>query len=209
FEQGSTAGVDPGYDAVKMLNNNGMFLGTLTADGQELAIDGRPLPTDQLTIPLHVAVAATGAYTLQMAKLANMGDLRVYLHDKQLGSFTDLAQQPEYAFNLSTVNNTPRFELVFSKQAIDTAAPAALAQQVTLYPSPAKGKAFLELPTSLGNETIAATLLDAMGRTVRTTSLAAEGEATHQVNLEGLRSGIYILQLRTSAGLVAKRLVVE
>lgn len=209
FESGSTAGVDPGYDAVKMLNNNGMFLGTLAADGQELAIDGRPLPTDQLTIPLHVAVSATGTYTLQAAKLANMSDLHVYLHDKRLGSFTDLAQQPEYTFNLSTANNNARFELVFSKQAMSTAAPAALTEQVDLYPSPAKGVAFLELPASLSGEAIVATLVDAMGRTVRTTNLPAQGEATHQLGLAGLAKGIYVLRLQTSAGIVAKRLAVE
>lgn len=209
FENGSTAGAESKYDAVKMPNKNGMFLGTLAADGQELAIDGRPMPTDNLTIPLHVAVSASGTYTIETTKLTNMGDLHVYLHDKRLGSFTDLSQQPEYTFNLNSVNPAARFELVFSKQSVSTAAPAALTQQVELYPSPAKGKAFLELPTSLGGEAIATTLIDAMGRTVRTSSLAAEGEATHQVDLEGLRSGVYVLQLHTSAGIVAKRLVVE
>lgn len=209
FESGTTAGVDDKYDAFKLPNKNGMFLGALTTDGQELAIDGRPMPTDKLTIPLHVAVSASGAYTIETTQLANMGGLHVYLHDIRLGSFTDLSQQPEYTFNLSTVSAAPRFELVFSKQPITEVAPAALTQQVSLYPSPAKGVVFLELPTTLGNEAIKTTLVDAMGRTVRSTSLAAEGEATHQVDLQGLRSGIYVLQLHTSAGIVAKRLVVE
>ncbi|RZK23850.1 MAG: T9SS type A sorting domain-containing protein [Hymenobacter sp.] len=209
FADGSTTGADSKYDAVKMPNKNGMFLGTLTADGQELAVDGRPMPTDKLTIPLHVAVSASGAYTIETTQLANMGDLHVYMHDIRLGSFTDLSQQPEYTFNLNSVSSAPRFELVFSKQPITEVAPAALTQQVSLYPSPAKGVAFLELPTTLSNEAIKTTLVDALGRTVRTASLAAEGEATHQIDLQGLRSGIYVLQLHTSAGIVAKRLVVE
>ncbi len=43
-------------------------------------------------------------------------------------------------------------------------APAALARQVQLYPNPARQVATVEVPASLGQQPLAATLLDALGR---------------------------------------------
>jgi len=87
--------------------------------------------------------------------------------------------------------------------------PAALAQQVALYPNPAKTAAFVELPASLGRQAVTATLVDALGREVRTVSLPAQGAVAHQLDLHELATGVYALRLSTSAGVVVKKLVVE
>ncbi|RZJ58546.1 MAG: T9SS type A sorting domain-containing protein [Hymenobacter sp.] len=209
FQSGSTSGVDPRYDALKLANGTGLNLSTLMGSGESLAIDGRPLPTGQLTVPLQVFIPVSGDYTLQASQLRNMSGLYSYLRDKQTGAFIDLAQQASYTFNLNAYNTTPRFELVFSPQRVLATAPAALTQQVSLYPSPTKELAFLELPASLGNQALTATLVDALGRNVRTISLPAQGTAAHQLRLNGLSTGVYAMQLRTEAGVVVKRLVIE
>jgi hypothetical protein len=67
----------------------------------------------------------------------------------------------------------------------------------------------VELPAALGKQPVVATLLDALGREVRTTTLAAQGAQAHQLSLAGLPTGVYALRLHTSAGVVAKRLVIE
>ena len=46
---------------------------------------------------------------------------------------------------------------------MDAPPSAAPAQQVGLYPNPARTTAFLELPASLGRQVITATLVDALG----------------------------------------------
>ena len=80
-EPGATAGLDGQYDAAKLPNTTGLNLSTALAGGQPLAIDGRPVPTASLTIPLNVYVPATGTYTLQADQLLNLNGLRPYLRD--------------------------------------------------------------------------------------------------------------------------------
>ena len=208
FDNSSTVGPDARYDAVKLVNSTGLNMSTLTPGGQSMAIDARPVPTSQLTLPLQVFVPVNGTYTLQADQLRNMGSLNTYLHDMQTGAMINLAQVSSYTFSMVATNFTPRFELVFSASVLATA-PAALSQQVSLYPSPTKGAAFVELPASLGGRAIQGTLVDALGRTVRTIALPAQGTAAHKVDVSGLTAGVYALRLNTSAGMVVKRLVIE
>ena len=208
FENGATAGLDAQYDAAKLPNSTGLNLSTASATGQALAIDGRALPTGALTIPLNVYVPTTGTYTLHADQLLNLNNLRPYLRDLQLGTLTDLAQQPSYSFSQNAAFLGARFELVLTPaQPLATA--AATQAQVAVYPNPAQTVAFVELPAALGKQPVVATLLDALGREVRTTTLAAQGTQAHQLSLAGLPTGVYALRLHTSAGVVAKRLVIE
>ena len=207
FEAGATAGLDAQYDAAKLPNTTGLNLSTVAA-GQTLAIDGRPLPTGALTIPLNVYVPTTGTYTLEASQLLNLNGLHPYLRDTQLGTLTDLAQQPSYSFSQNAAFLGARFELVLTP-AQPLATTAATQAQIAVYPNPARTLAYVELPAALGTQPVAATLLDALGREVRTTTLAAQGAQAHQLSLAGLPAGVYALRLRTSAGVVAKKLVIE
>ena len=211
FEQGSTEGFDAQYDAVKLPNPNGLNLSASVA-GKQLSIDGLPeLGAIQRVVPLAVGVPAAGSYSLSAAQLLNLDATPVYLRDLQAGTLTDLRLQPSYQFTVSNASAliTGRFELVFSPQKALATVPAALAQQVGLYPNPAKTAAFVELPASLGRQAVTATLVDALGRVARTVVLPAQGALAHQLDLHELPTGIYALRLSTSAGVVVKRLTVE
>ncbi|MBF9141101.1 putative Ig domain-containing protein [Hymenobacter properus] len=212
FEQGATDGFDAQYDAEKLPNPSGLNLSTSLSATQRLAIDGRaPLTTTQRVVPLAVGVPAVGSYTLSTAQLLNLGTTPVYLRDLQSGAVIDLRTQPSYTFTVSNASAliTGRFELVFSPQAVLATAPAALAAQVGLYPNPATTTAFVELPAALGRTAVVAELVDALGRSVRTQSLPAQGAAPHRLSLADLATGVYTLHLKTSAGVIVKKLVVE
>ncbi|GAB3572398.1 Ig-like domain-containing protein [Hymenobacter daeguensis] len=207
FEAGATAGVDSQYDAVKLPNSTGLNIST-TAAGTELAINGLPIAVAPVTVPLTVRVPATGSYVLSVAELVNFGSgAQPLLHDLQLGTFTDLSLQPTYTFALNATSTTPRFELVFGRQALGTAS-AALAAQVAVFPNPASKTVFVELPAALGRKPVAAALVDALGRVVVQQVLPA-GAAAHALPLANVAAGVYALRLQTEAGLVVKKLVVE
>ena len=209
FEAGATAAFDSHFDAFKLPNSTGLNLASV-AGSELLAVNGLPvLGSTPLAVPLTVQVPAPGAYALHAAQLLNLTGTPVYLRDIALGTLTDLSQQPTYSFNVSNFTTTGRFELVFQPQQVTATASAALAQQVALYPNPAKTSASVVLPASLGGQPVAATLFDALGRAVRTLALPAQGTAPHQLSLTNLAAGVYTLHLRTSAGVVVKRLVVE
>jgi hypothetical protein len=212
FEAGASATYDAQYDAEKLINPSGLNLSTSLSATQRLAINGyAPLGTAQLVVPLAVGVPAAGSYTLKAAELLNLSTTPTYMRDLQTGAVIDLAQQPSYQFTVSNASAliTGRFELLFSPQQPLATAPAALVQQVGLYPNPAKASVFVELPASLGHQAVTATLVDAVGRVVRTLTLPAQGAVAHPLDLRELPTGIYALRLRTSAGTVVKKLTVE
>jgi hypothetical protein len=212
FEQGAVDGYEPRYDAEKLPNPSGLNLSTSSTGTQRLAIDGRaPLGTTQLVIPLAVGVPTAGSYTLRAAELLNLSATPTYLRDKQTGVLVNLAQQPNYQFTITDPSTllTDRFELVFAPQQALAAAPAALAQQVVLYPNPARLAAFVELPASLSDQALTATLLDAVGRVARTVVLPARGARAHQLDLHGLPTGLYALHLHIGSRVIVKRLTIE
>ncbi|MGI4733617.1 MAG: M36 family metallopeptidase [Janthinobacterium lividum] len=210
FEQNATDGLDAQYDALKLPNSTGLNLSTSLAATQ-LAIDGRaPLGTAQRVLPLAVGVPAAGVYTFTATQLLNLGTVPVYLRDLQLGTLTDLRQQPTYQFTVGNASAliTSRFELVFSPQQALATVPAALAQQVAVYPNPAHTQVAIDLPLSLSRQPVTATLLDALGRVVQQQVLPA-GTTTHTLPLSNLAAGVYALRLTTDLGQVVKKLVIE
>jgi hypothetical protein len=86
-------------------------------------------------------------------------------------------------------------------------ATAQLAREITLWPNPAQATVQLGLPASLQRETLAVTVVNALGQTVLSQK-SAPG-ATRTLPLTGLAVGVYTLRLETSAGTVSKRLICE
>ena len=212
FEQGATASFDAKFDAHYLPATNGLLLAT-TADTEALAIDGRPALTGtEVAVPLLVAAATTGAYALQVDELANLPTgYFAYLRDGLTGTYTSLTAGTSLPLTLAANAATGgRYAVVFTTQprALATA-PAALAQQVGVYPNPATSAVTIELPAALGRTAVAATLTDALGRQVRAVTLPAQGPAAHQLDLHQLAPGVYALRLTTSAGVLVKKLVVK
>ncbi|GAA4025133.1 hypothetical protein GCM10022409_06380 [Hymenobacter glaciei] len=212
FESGATDGFDAQYDAAKLSNTSGLNLSTGIM-GQQLAIDGRGLlGTTPRSIALAVGVPAAGAYTLNTAQLLNLDSTPVYLRDLLTGAVVDLHTQPSYQFTVSnaSVLIKGRFELMFSAQSVLATAPADLARLASVYPNPARGLATLRLPAALrGQQATAVTVVDNVGRVVLSRTMAAGATETLELPLTGLAPGVYSVLARTSAGVVAKRLVVE
>ncbi len=211
FENGATSSFDLNYDAEKLTNVTGLKLSTSLTKGDQLSSDGQPeLSTSQRIVPLAVGVPTPGVYTFTASQLLNLSTVPVYLRDLQLGTLTDLHQQPTYQFTVGNASAliTGRFELVFSPQQALATVPAALAQQVALYPNPARTQVAIELPLSLSHQPVQATLLDALGRVVRQQTLPA-GSTTNTLPLNDLASGVYALRLTTNLGQVVKKLVIE
>jgi hypothetical protein len=208
FEPGATTSVDAHYDAEKLPNTTGLNLASVAA-GAGLAVNGLPLLTTATVVPLTVGVPAAGTYMLQAASLANFGAAAVYLLDAATGQQTDLRQQTSYSFVASSGLLTGRFSLRFEAPRPLAVGTTTLAASVVLYPNPAHTVAWVELPLSLGHQPIVATLLDALGRVVRTYTLPAQGTQAHALSLTELNVGVYSLHLLAGETQVVKRVVVE
>ena len=214
FEAGATASFDRAFDARSMASPSGLVLATETPAAERLSINGQPVLTGaDVLVPLQLAAGTAGTYTLAVDNLANLpAGYHAYLRDALTGAYTDLATTPNVALTLAA--NAPaggRYALLFSTQArVLATAPAALAQLASVYPNPAHGTATLLLPVALrGAAATAVSVVDNLGRTVLTRTLAAGAAETLELPLNGLATGVYSVQARTAVGLVVKRLVVQ
>ena len=214
FESGATAGFDRAFDARSLASPSGLLLATATPNADQLSINGQPLLTGaDVLLPLQLAASTAGTYTLAVDNLANLPTgYHAYLRDALAGTYTDLATTPSLTLTLAA--NAPasgRYAVLFSTQSrVLAAAPVALAQLASVYPNPAHGTATLLLPVALrGAAATAVSVVDNLGRTVLTRTLAAGTAETLELPLAGLAAGVYSVQARTAVGLVAKRLVVQ
>ncbi|MFD2719141.1 DUF4394 domain-containing protein [Hymenobacter monticola] len=213
MEAGATAGFDRAFDANFLPGSNGLTL-ALAAGAESLAISGLPVLTGaDVVVPLHVGATTSGTYILQVDDLANLPTgYSAYLRDGLTGTYTRLT--PGASLTLTLAANAAaggRYAVEFTTQArVLATAPAALAKLASVHPNPAHGAATLLLPVALrGQQATSVSVVDNLGRTVLTRTLAAGAAETLELPLTGLAPGVYSVLARTAAGLVAKRLVVE
>lgn len=81
---------------------------------------------------------------------------------------------------------------------------------LVVFPNPAQGRATVQLPAGTGADPAVLTVRDALGRTVRTQTLAgaAAGES-RQVSVAGLPAGMYVVQVQAGPRLWCQPLQVE
>ncbi|GAA4002298.1 hypothetical protein GCM10022408_12080 [Hymenobacter fastidiosus] len=120
---------------------------------------------------------------------------------------------PTADFGTQTIANPTRhtaFLAYLDELSPLAAGPPAGWQGVSLFPNPARGRTTLRLPPVAGELTATLTVLDNLGRLVRTqpVSWPAAG-TTAAVELTGLPPGLYQLRVYAGSRQVSRRLVVE
>lgn len=161
-------------------------------------------------MPLNVQVSGAGSYSLNAVSLLNFDSAtRVYLLDTQTGARIDLSKQPVYSFTANSASLTGRFSLYFGPDNALATAPAAVADQVKLFPNPAKGNFTVVVPAELGRTPVTATLFNQLGQQVaqQVLPMTAAG-ATAQFDVSYLALGVYTLRLKSGDNQVVKRVVV-
>ncbi|KAA9327625.1 DUF4394 domain-containing protein [Hymenobacter busanensis] len=212
FDPQATAGFDSEYDAYKLQGGSSLLLATEALGNLQLSVNGLPaLGTTDAEVNL-VVQAPVGANTLEVANLLRLpAGTHAYLRDAQTSALIDLAAQPSYSFTrVAGAPATGRFSLLITSRQVLATAPAALAQQVAVYPNPARNLVSVALPAALRGQAVALTLVNTLGQVVtQRTVPATRPTDTATVPLTGVAAGVYTLRLQTGQGVVNKRLVIE
>ena len=88
-----------------------------------------------------------------------------------------------------------------------TASPALRPESISLTPNPAHGRATVQLPSVPGATTATLTVLDVLGRTLRTQTAATNAKT--DLDLTGLTPGIYAVRVAAGGSTATRRLIVE
>ena len=113
--------------------------------------------------------------------------------------------------NVTAPTNAPAAYLASLTDATLTAtAPALAGAAFTVAPNPAHGTATVQLPALPGTASATLTLLDAVGRVVRSTTwLLPPTGLRHELSMAGLAPGLYALQVRAGKATATRKVVVE
>lgn len=134
YFQGATLGDDQDIDG-KYINDGPVTLTTMI-DGEDYAIQGRPLPFEPSdAVPLKMAVTNAGSYTIAIDHLDGIfeGGQNIFLKDKLLGGTHDLKAGP-YVFSTEAGTFTDRFEIVYGA-ALGNGDQTIIDSQVSVYAS--------------------------------------------------------------------------
>jgi hypothetical protein len=212
FQAGATAGPDADYDAIALPSGGQLLSLTSSGVGATYAINGLPeLMGADVVVPLHLWAAATGTYQLLAETLVNLpAGYHAYLRDAVTGSYTDLASAPATAIALTANTPISRYAVLFTRRSLVlAAAPAGLAELVSLYPNPAHDRVTLLLPRALrSSANVEVRVLNALGQTLPASRCTPSNEGI-EISLAGIAPGLYIVQVSTAAGLLNRRLVVK
>lgn len=115
------------------------------------------------------------------------------------GNFTLLGNSKQFHAFLASVTDASLLLAVSSS--------AHAVAQFTLFPNPAHTAAIVQLPAISGAPTATLTLLDALGRTLRTQTAFPNARA--ELDLTGLAPGLYAVRVAAGAATATQRLVVE
>ncbi|UYZ61161.1 T9SS type A sorting domain-containing protein [Hymenobacter latericus] len=202
-QPGATAGFDAALDAAKLWNPNGLSLAALSAQGEPLAIDGRPAFPLAQPVPLTVQVPRAGSYSFTAASVANLpAGTTALLVDLTTGTRTPLQTGTRLTLELPAGTSAGRLQLEVSGRILSTVSP--LAQQLSVYPNPsADGQLQLVRPAAWGS--LQVEVLNSVGQVVQRAALRP-GDT--QLDVRTLSAGVYTLRLTTQAGqTLTKRLV--
>lgn len=208
FESGATTGLDNAYDAPAPPFLDALVLAS-AAGSDIMAINGLPALTGTVTVPLRLAAATAGTYTLRVANLANLPTgYHAFLRDDLQHTTTDLTTTPSVVVSLPAgAAVAGRFSVTFTTSSALATAPAALASLTSVYPNPAHGTATLLVPQELRNSGPATVqLLNTLGQVVLTRPISTDRT---ELPVSNLAAGIYTVRLNLPAGQVTKQLAVE
>ena len=219
FEAGASTSTDQLFDGYKLHSTGSMpSVFTRAADGEELAINGLPelVAGSTTTVPLEMKIRVAGSYSLQLDEARHLpAGTQLWLTDALTGTRQELSADLGYVVTLAEGTTGNRFALVFGPANGPTGTSAALSGTVVrVYPNPVAAAAELRVsltgvPATAGN-TVQATLLDNLGRTVRQFTLSVRGGvAEGTASTTGLSTGVYSLRLQAGNATEVRRVVVE
>ncbi|WP_400191401.1 LamG-like jellyroll fold domain-containing protein [Hymenobacter sp. B81] len=211
-EAGATEGFDSQFDALKIQLNGGQQPTLYQTSGtHSLAIQGLPTGQQPLRLPLGVHAPQAGAYSFAADQLLHFpATAQLWLEDRQSGTWHDL-RQGAYAVQLSQGLHPTRFVLhLYAQRPLATATARLTNADLQVYPNPAHGQPVTVSAAGLSGSRAELHLLNSLGQVVRKETVALNGRLLeHQVEVAGLPAGVYTLQLRTPAGTLARKLVVN
>jgi hypothetical protein len=195
---------DPLRDAYKLYNDTTRIsqLYFQTDDHTDVAMKTLKGKTGNVMVPLRMKVAKTGNYSLTFKDLTTFSPgTGISLKDNKTGTITDLTQSPVYHFSASAGDDDSRFSLCFTNVQNGIPDQDEIGFRVYVFDH----SIFIRNNVP---ERISGTLAvyDLIGRTMMMEEFSIDGTTKIKTSL---KSGIYILSVRTEKGIYNQKVSLE
>lgn len=209
FIDGTTRGLDPGYDAGNYIGSADEFsiFSNLVEDntGVDMAIQALSYnDLDAVIVPLGVNASSTTQLTIGIDDISNIpSHINVYLEDSEENTFT-LLNTSDYVFTPNTdLNGIGRFYVHFSNQTLSTDDKDIndLLIFATDNPKEIVIKGLLNVDTK-------AALYDIRGRLILRKPLNTKANE-NIIDVSGVGAGVYIIELSNQNQTMTKKLIIK
>lgn len=193
----ATNDIDNDYDAERLVIGSDAFYSLV--DDKKLGIQARSYPLNPSdVVGLGTKHAENGSYTITLSDKEGIfaEGQSIYLHDKALGTYTDL-QQGDYTYVANVEEVTDRFEITYKPGGtLDTDNGAV--KKLVVY---TKDQNYvIEAPEKV----LEVKLIDASGKLITTLT---PNKNKVEINNATLTNGVYVLQIRTATGITVKKVI--
>jgi hypothetical protein len=195
-------------DASKLEGPADLNFYSVSSDNNKLSIDVRPFSADN-AVQLGITSNVKSSFIFRADRFDIPEGATVYLHDKYLNKFKQLALGTEYAFSINedpASQGDSRFELTADKTVRNTITSTKIALEASLAPNPATTEVEVSF-TSVNNSATDIKVTNVSGETVFTRSLGNVTSGKITIPLTALASGVYIVTVNSGDARIDKTLI--
>ena len=197
FAPEATALFDNQLDAYKLENDAEAPMIYTIAGDDLLSVNSLPSSTQYSEIMVSFTAGVNGRYSITASGMESFGNSNIVLMDMLTNTTQNLALNPNYSFDATTLDASNRFKVSFASVGIDDNP----LQSIGIYSY--DGKIMVQLPEVTKAEVII-------------TNMAGQVVASHFINAVGLielpvavSSGIYVVSVKGQAGIVTRKVFVR
>ncbi|MEA3444903.1 MAG: T9SS type A sorting domain-containing protein, partial [Bacteroidota bacterium] len=208
FIEGTSKGLDPGYDAQKLMGNSNIALYTILVDddGGYYAIQSLPPSIGDQNVKLGLDAWQTGLYEFDSIQIENLQNTSIYLEDKTQNTFIDLNINPTYSFSIPVTGSfQDRFELHFGSIITESEEFQAEGNTITIFSDGNK-----ILIQNIGNHdfygNIAIYNLAGQKLYIREISISANSSISLSANLS---AGLYLLHFISDEISITEKIILK
>ncbi|RMB63852.1 T9SS C-terminal target domain-containing protein [Dokdonia sinensis] len=202
----ATEKLDKGYDSKRLGTPLSIF--SLLKDGTQLGIQGLGEFDNTKVIPIGFATAIeqVTTYSISLDDITgpSLQNTEVYLIDTTFETYTNLREKP-HVFTATTANDGNRFYLAFNKnETLGINQESVLSDSIAIYPNPVKERFTISYDGR--SILLKAIVTDVQGKMIQEFDLS-NFKSLKSFDLANYATGIYFVQIQSSAGVVVKRIL--
>lgn len=207
YIDGTSTGFDNGYDSSIFGGVSNDFViythAVANGNGRNLGIQSLPDSNfENMIIPVGVHATSGTEITISANAVNLPTGINVYLEDKDNNTFTLLDGSSDFTTTLSSdLNGIGRFYIHTSSQALSL--DEVNLDNISMYTSSANNLRIV----GVQNRNADVKIYNILGSQVLRSSF--QGNGVNDITLPNLKTGVYIIQLKTEAGKLNKKVIIE